>query len=171
MHVQALGEPRVAAIMALGQVSEIVALYALSPLLARIRLKWILAAGIGFGVIRYALFALNNLPAVVAGIALHGLCFTLFFISAQIYLDQRIDRAFHARAQALLTLMVSGVGTLVGYLGCGWWREACASPAGTNWPLFWSVLCGLMIASLAYFLWNYEGRAAETAETGSPIKS
>jgi hypothetical protein len=96
MQLLELGESRVAAFMALGQVSEVVAMYALAPLLARVRLKWILAAGITFGVLRYGLFALNNLPAVIAGIALHGLCFTLFFIPAQIYLDQRIDRSLHA---------------------------------------------------------------------------
>ncbi|HEX8312002.1 MAG TPA: MFS transporter, partial [Chthoniobacteraceae bacterium] len=172
MQLRALGESRVAAFMALGQVSEVVAMYALAPLLARVRLKWILAAGITFGVVRYGLFALNNLPAVIAGITLHGLCFTLFFIPAQIYLDQRIDRSLHARAQALLTLMMSGIGTLAGYLGCGWWREACTGPNGTDWPLFWSVLCGLMVASLAFFLVSYKGRADTEGEgSGSPSRS
>jgi hypothetical protein len=72
----------------------------------------------------------------------------------------------------LLTLMMSGIGTLAGYLGCGWWREACAGPNGTNWPLFWSVLCGLMIASLVFFLVSYKGRGGSEGEgSGSPIKS
>ena len=91
MQLHELGEERVAVTMSLGQVTEIIAMYALAPLLARFRMKWILLTGIAFGVIRYGLFTLNTKAAVLAGITLHGLCFTLFYIPAQMYLDRRID--------------------------------------------------------------------------------
>jgi hypothetical protein len=152
MHLRDLGQRDVAALMSVGQLSEIAAMYALASLLTRVRLKWILATGIGFGVIRYAFFAADSTVWVLSGVALHGLCFTLFFIPAQIYVDRNIDRRLQSRAQALLTLMVSGAGTLVGYLGCGWWREACTTAAGTRWPLFWSVLCGVMVAVLIFYV-------------------
>jgi hypothetical protein len=155
MQLRELNQANIAAAMSLGQISEIFAMYALSPLLARIRLKWILLAGIGFGVARYALFAANTIPAILAGIALHGLCFTLFYIPGQIYIDRCIARSMQARAQALLTVMVSGVGTLAGYLGCGWWREACRTPVGTNWPLYWSVLCGVLIGAFLFLATQY----------------
>ena len=158
MQLRELGAGSIAALMALGQVSEVGAMYALSPILARVRLKWILSAGIAFGIARYALFSLDTLPTVVAGIILHGLCFTLFVIPTQIYLDQRIEPVFHARAQALLTFMMSGLGTLAGYLGCGWWREACRTAEGTRWPLFWGVLTGIMVAVLVFFVATYRGR-------------
>jgi MFS family permease len=157
MQLRDLGQPHVAAAMALGQVSEVVSMYALAPLLARIRMKWILLTGIGFGVVRYALFTLDNVPAMIAGITLHGVCFTLFYIPAQIYLDRRVERRLHARAQALLTLMVSGAGTLAGYLGCGWWREACTDAGATRWPLYWSVLCGMLVAVFLFFAFSYRG--------------
>jgi hypothetical protein len=35
---------------------------------------------------------------VLAGVSLHGFAFTLFFITAQLYLDQRVDPAWRARA-------------------------------------------------------------------------
>jgi hypothetical protein len=162
MQLLELGEPRVAATMSFGQVSEVLAMYALAPLLARVRLKWMLMAGIIFGVVRYGLFALNTRGALLAGIALHGLCFTLFYIPGQIYLDRAIDRRLHARAQALLTLMVSGAGTLAGYLGCGWWREACLRNGGTNWPLFWGVLTVFLIVAMIYFSMRYRGTASVT---------
>jgi MFS family permease len=167
MQLHELGEERVAITMSLGQVTEIIAMYALAPLLARFRMKWVLLAGIGFGIIRYGLFTLNTKAAVLAGITLHGLCFTLFYIPAQMYLDRRIDRRLHARAQALLTLMVSGVGTLAGYLGCGWWREACLTERGTEWPLFWLVLTLFLCAVLVYFMIAYRGAlsARQRAET------
>ena len=43
-------------------------------------------------------------------------------------------------AQALMALMNSGVGNLIGYLGVGWWFAECARPAGTQWSHFWSGL-------------------------------
>jgi Nucleoside H+ symporter len=155
MHLRDLGEPRVAAVMSLGQVSEIVAMYALSPLLARLGLKWLLLTGISFGVLRYALFAMNTLTAMLVGIALHGLCFTLIYIPAQIYVERRIARRLHARAQALLTLMVAGVGTLAGSLFCGWWREACFGVNGTDWPVFWLALCVAMVSVFAFLAFSY----------------
>ena len=78
--------------------------------------------------------------------SLHGFAFTLVFITAQIYLDERVDTAWRARAQALMSLMNSGVGNLIGYLGTGWWFAANARPAGTHWPLFWGGLAAAVAA-------------------------
>jgi TRAP-type C4-dicarboxylate transport system permease small subunit len=79
------------------------------------------------------------------------------FITAQIYVDERMDRAWAARAQALLTLMMSGVGNLIGYLGTGWWFAANSHASGTNWPLFWGGLAAAVAAVLIYFLFAYHG--------------
>ena len=57
---------------------------------------------------------MNGKRWVLAGVLLHGCSFTLVFITAQIYLEQRVDAAWRARAQALLTLMNSGVGQPAG---------------------------------------------------------
>jgi hypothetical protein len=154
MHLRDLGEPRVSAAMSLGQISEIISMYALAPLLGRFRLKWIFFAGICFGVIRYAI---DTRAAVLLGVSLHGFCFTLFFISAQIYLERRIDPQFRTRAQALMAFMMSGVGNLTGSLGSGWWRQGCTGANGTDWTLYWSVLCGVTICVGVFFLASYRG--------------
>jgi len=62
--------------------------------------------------------------------------------------------------QALLNLMYNGFGSLIGYLACGWWFAACTRPAGTQWPVFWSVLAAAMAVVLVYFLVAYQGRRA-----------
>jgi MFS family permease len=159
MHLRDIGEPKVSAAMSLGQISEIISMYALAPLLLRFRLKWIFFAGIVFGVVRYAMFAVDTRAWLLGGIALHGFCFTLFFISAQIYLERRIDPQFRTRAQALKTLRISGVGNQIGSLGTGWWRQLCTGPAGTNWSLYWSVLCGVTVAVGAFFVVSYHGKS------------
>lgn len=143
--------------MTLGQVTEMIGMFILGALLLKWRLKWIFACGLAFGVLRFVLSAFNTKAWLLAGTFLHGCSFSLVFITAQIYLDQRVDAAWRARAQALMALMNSGVGNLIGYLGIGWWFTACARPAGTQWSLFWSGLAAAAAAVLVYFLTAYRG--------------
>jgi len=155
-----LGVPRATAAMTLGQVSELVCMFGLAGILARLRLKWVFLAGIGIGAVRLALCGLHTAPTVLASIFLHGFAYTLFFITAQIYLEQRIDPRMRARSQALLAVMTGGFGNLFGYLGAGWWRSACTTAGSTDWPRFW---LGAALAATAVFLWfaiTYQGRKA-----------
>ena len=156
-HLRALGLVHTSAWMTLGQVTEIIAMFSLGSLLLRWRLKWIIAGGLSFGVLRFALSAMNGKLWVLTGVLLHGCSFTLVLISAQIYLEQRVDSTWRARAQALLTLMTSGVGNLLGYLGTGWWFSACTGTPGTQWSLFWGGLAAAVGVVMAYFLTAYRG--------------
>ena len=157
-HLRELGLERTTAWMTLGQITEIIAMVGLASVLGRWRLKWTLAAGLGFGLLRYSLCALDGKGWVLAGLTLHGFAFTLFFITAQIYLDQRIDSAWRARAQALFSLMVGGVGNLLGYLGTGVWFRLSQRPGGVDWSLFWGGLAAVVALVLICFLWAYRGR-------------
>ena len=60
LHLQALGFKHVSAWMTLGQTTEFIAMFSLAGLFLRWRLKWIFAAGLGFGVLRFALCALER---------------------------------------------------------------------------------------------------------------
>ncbi|WP_040547439.1 MFS transporter [Pedosphaera parvula] len=159
-HLQQLGFHRLSAWMTLGQIMEILTLLALGRVLLRWRLKWIFLTALGFGVVRFALCALNNRAGLLAGILLHGLCYALYFITAQIYLDERVEVAWRARAQALMSLMTSGVGNLIGYLGTGWWLNACTQSNGVQWTLFWGGLSTAVGGVMIYFLSAYRGKRA-----------
>jgi len=159
-HLQELGFLRTSAWMTLGQITEMMVMVSLAGLLARWRLKWILAAGLGFGVLRYILCAVNSGPWLLAGVTLHGFTFGLFFVTAQIYLNERIESAWRARAQALMSLMNAGVGNLVGYLGSGFWFQANTTSAGTHWQLFWGGLAAAVFFVLLFFLFAYHGQGA-----------
>jgi len=156
-HLHDLGFLHTSAWMSLAQVTELIAMFSLAWLLLHWRLKWIFACGLIFGVLRFALSAMNTNASLLLGVALHGASFVLVFITAQIYLNQRIDTAWRSRAQALLTLMNSGVGNLVGYLGVGWWFDACTREAQTRWPAFWGALAAFVGCVLMYFLYAYQG--------------
>ncbi len=157
-NLRELGFEHTAAWMSLGQITEIVAMVSLGVLALRWRLKWIFAVGLGLGVVRFALCALGESWSLIAGVVLHGGSFTFVIIMAQIYLDQRIDPAWRARAQALMTLLNSGVGSMAGYLSTGAWFAACTSDGTTRWPLFWSGLSAATGLVLVFFLAAYRGR-------------
>jgi nucleoside transporter len=161
IHLTELGVHHATAAMTLGQVSEVLCMFGLAGLLTRWRLKWVFLTGIGFGILRFALCSLNSRGWLLTGISLHGFAFTLFFITAQIYLEQRVDPRIRARAQALLQVMISGFGNLFGYLGSGAWRRACTTAGQTDWPIFWT---GTSAAAAVVFLWfafSYRGRGPQ----------
>jgi nucleoside transporter len=165
-HLHDLGFEHTSAWMSLAQTTEIVAMFSLGWLLHHWRLKWIFACGLTIGVLRFALSALDTKGSLLLGVSLHGASFVLVLITAQIYLNQRIDSAWRTRAQALLTLLNGGVGNLIGYLGTGWWFDACARPAGTRWPLFWGGLAATVVAVLVYFLAAYRGKSLQSDRRG-----
>lgn len=163
-HLESLGLTHTAAWMSLGQITEVAAMLSLGLLLNRWRLKWILFAGLALGVLRFALCSIGTPWALVAGIVLHGGSFTFVVITAQIYLDQRVDVAWRARAQALMALLNSGVGSMSGYLGTGLWFTASAAADGTpRWMLFWGGLSLAMAAVTVFFLATYRGRGRQGA--------
>ncbi len=162
-HLRELGLDHTTAWMTLGQITEVIAMFSLAGLLTRWRLKPIFLMAIAFGVLRYGLCAFDGQMWLLAGITMHGFAFALFFITAQIYLEQRIESAWRARAQALFTLMYSGFGNTLGYLACGWWFAASTAGNVTHWPKFWGGLATSVAVVFLVFAFTYKGRGATTA--------
>ena len=63
-----------------------------------------------------------------------------------------------SRAQALLSLMMSGIGNFIGYQGCGWWRHACMSDGHMDWQTYWTGLAALIAVIWVWFSLSYKGR-------------
>jgi len=162
-HMRELGLQHTSAWMTLGQVTEMFCMFTIGAMLARWRLKWIFAAGLCFSVLRFLFCALNSKFWLLAGVFLHGGSFALVYVTAQIYLDQRVDASWRARAQALVTLLYTGVGNLCGYLGSGAWFAACTTNGSTRWTLFWNGLAAASAVVLIYFLAAYRGRTRKMA--------
>jgi MFS family permease len=157
-HLRDLGLTHATSWMSLGQITELIAMMSLATMMARYRIKWVMVAGLVLGVVRFTFCALDSRPGVLAGVVLHGASYTWIFITAQIYLNERVDPGWRARAQALMSLTVSGVGNLAGYLGVGWWFAANTKPEGFAWPTFWLGLSAASVVVLLYFLIAYHGR-------------
>jgi Nucleoside H+ symporter len=71
-HLQALGFRHTASWMSLVPVTEVMSLLVLGVLPERWGVKWIFAAGLRFGVLRYLWCALNGPGWLLAGVLLHG---------------------------------------------------------------------------------------------------
>ena len=146
-----LGFEHPSAWMALGQVSEVIAMFSLARLMASKQLHWVIGLGLVFGVLRFLLCATNQPLGLLAGVSLHGCSFALVFVATQIYIDQTTDPAWRARSQALLSLMTGGIGNLAGYLAMGWWFNITNPSEQGWWTAFWIGTACLAALGLGYF--------------------
>jgi nucleoside transporter len=162
LQMQQLGFLHTSAWMTLAQTTELIAMFSLAGLFLRWRLKWIFVAGLVFGLLRFVLCAVNGKVWLLAGTSLHGLSFTLYFITAQIYINERVGPEWRARAQAMMALMTNGIGSLIGYLGTGWWFNACTTASVTHWQWFWGGLAAVIVLVQLYFLTAYHGKYSGT---------
>lgn len=87
------------------------------------------------------------------GIALHGPCYTFYYVTAQMVVDRRIDPGMRNQAQALLTTL-GALGGFIGSLFCGWYyTETHGLPH--EWVFFWGGLGVVVLGCGLYFLMGY----------------
>jgi hypothetical protein len=145
---KALGSEAPTASVSIAQWSEVLAMFLLGVMMVKYRLKTLLMWGLGLSVLRYSMSGYAGLSGMIgwhyAGVALHGLCYTIYFVTAQVYLNRRVDPSLKAQAQGLLSLMSAGIGPLVGAFFCGWLRAVCVDANGNGWEDFWWILAGII---------------------------
>ncbi|MEI6604993.1 MAG: MFS transporter [Verrucomicrobiota bacterium] len=148
-QLMVLGGKHPTATMSTAQWSEMLAMLVVAGLMTRYRVKTLLLWALGLSVLRYGMSAYAGASGLlgwhIAGIALHGICYTFYFVTAQVFLDRRVAPDLKGQAQGLLTLAASGLGPLLGALLCGWLRGQLLDADGHGWLELWATL-GAMIA-------------------------
>jgi MFS family permease len=86
------------------------------------------------------------------GIILHGVCYDFFFVTGQIYTDERAGERIRSSAQGMITLATYGVGMLIGYWVAGLVAEKYALPGvGHDWKSIWMVPAVIAVIILILF--------------------
>jgi nucleoside transporter len=164
--------PNPSSLMSLGQMSEVAFMLLMPLLFVRLGVKWMLAIGMGAWVLRYVLFAAGAPDAVfwmiAAGILLHGICYDFFFVTGQIYVDQKSTPAIRGQAQGFLVLVTYGVGMFIGAQIAGKVYNHFLGGNGAlslqTWQDFWYIPAGFALAVLLFFVLAFRD------DTGSGTK-
>ncbi len=143
LFLNEVGFPEPAAKMTLGQMSEVGFMLLMPFFFARFGLKKIMLAGMAAWALRYTFFAFGDAgPSawmLYAGIILHGVCYDFFFVSGQIYVDQRASVSFRAAAQGFLAFVTLGVGNFIGSWTSGRIVDANVVGGGHDWTAIWLI--------------------------------
>jgi len=166
--LNAIGVTNAAGKMTMGQMSELVFLLLMPWFFKRLGVKQMLLVGMGAWVTRYILFAYGNNEALVwmlyLGILLHGICYDFFFVTGQIYVDQKAPPTVRAAAQGFITFVTYGVGMLIGSWLSGRIVDAyvVAGEVGHDWQSIWLAPAAMATAVLVLFALFFKSDA--TAE-------
>ncbi|QEC71691.1 MFS transporter [Arachidicoccus ginsenosidivorans] len=147
--------------MTFGQMSEVLFMLLLPVFFTKFGLKKTLILAMAAWVIRYLCFAYGNAGELsfmlIIGIALHGACYDFFFVTGQIYTDNKAGEKHKSAAQGLITLATYGVGMLVGFYIAGVISEMYKSQGGDTaqiWQHIWTfpaIIAFIVMALFAIF--------------------
>lgn len=152
--------PAPAALMTLGQVSDLICLTAAPWLIGRFGLRSLFAVGILAWVLRYLLLAAGShfavSPPVIAAILIHGPCYVFIFVVGVLYVDHLSPLSHRGAAQGLFALATTGIGNLLGALIVGFTQSIFLTPDGVSpppydWTAFWLVPAAIAVVAVVAF--------------------
>ena len=143
--------------MSLGQASEVLMMFLLPFAFQKFGIKNILIIGLLAWIIRFLCFGYGESPGtewiLFLGIILHGVCYDFFFVSGQIYTDQKAGPGIKNAAQGLITFATYGVGMGIGSYLSGVVLELNKNDENTyNYLNVWMVPTGIAALVLILFI-------------------
>jgi nucleoside transporter len=170
-----LGVTNAAGKQTLGQLTEIVCMLLMPTLFPRLGVKWMLTLAMAAWALRYFLFAFGDaadrMALIYAGIIVHGMCYVFFFVTGQIYIDNKVPRQSRAAAQGFLTVVTLGLGQFTGAIISGRVVAHLTASAGHDWHDIWLVPSAMSAAALAFFVICFQDRSIDRFTTGETIVS
>jgi len=159
-----IGVQNAAGKMTMGQMSELLFMVTLPWFFKRLGVKWTLVLGMLAWVVRYICFGYGNAGELAwmlyIGIILHGICYDFFFVTGQVYVDQKAPIALRAAAQGLITFITYGIGMFLGSYLSGWVVDLYAKSTASvphDWRSIWMVPAVMSALVLLIFLAGFKG--------------
>ncbi len=144
--------------MSLGQASEVIFMLLLPFAFQRFGIKKILIIGLLAWIIRFVFFGYGTADASVwmlyLAILLHGVCYDFFFVTGQIYTDNKAGEKIKSQAQGLISLATYGIGMFIGSIISGKVKDmyTATDTSITNWTSVWLVPAGIATLVLLLFI-------------------
>jgi nucleoside transporter len=165
LFLNRLGYPHPAALMTLGQVSDLVFLWLAPWLITRFGLRTLFVTGVAAWAVRYiwlsAASYFGSAWPVYAAILIHSPCYVFVYVISVLFVDRLADPAHRGAAQGMLALASTGVGHLLGALAVGFAQEMFLTPTGVSpapyhWTAFWAVFASISLLALLAFKFAFE---------------
>jgi nucleoside transporter len=151
LFLNEVGMENAAGNMSFGQLSEVLFMLCMKKTLLFGMLAWS---------IRYVLFAYGDAGSGVwmlfVGIVLHGICYDFFFVSGQIFTDNKAGENIRSAAQGLITLATYGVGMLIGFKVAGMIVDNYVTDGGHDWQSIWLIPSGFAVIVMILFALTFK---------------
>lgn len=143
--------------MSLGQASEVIFMLLIPLAYTRLGVKKMLIVGLIAWITRFLLFGYGDGGSgewmLYIAIILHGVCYDFFFVTGQIYTDNKAGERIKSSAQGLITLATYGLGMGIGSKLSGIVLDQYTRPDGSkDWLSVWLVPAGIAAAVLVVFV-------------------
>ena len=155
-----------AIISSIAQISETLFILAIPFFMKRFGIKQIMIISMVAWVLRFGLFAYGD-PAgglwmIVLSCIIYGMAFDFFNISGSLFIEKSVEPSIRASAQGLFTMMVNGVGAVLGSRVSGWVMEKYFTTyipgengkqiAQIDWHSTWLCFAGYSLIVLVLFV-------------------
>ncbi len=155
-----------AIISSIAQISETLFILAIPFFMKRFGIKQIMIISMVAWVLRFGLFAFGD-PAgglwmIVLSCIIYGMAFDFFNISGSLFIEKSVEPGIRSSAQGLFTMMVNGVGAVLGSRVSGWVMEKYFTTyipgengkqiAQIDWHSTWLCFAGYSLVVLVLFV-------------------
>ena len=156
LYLTEAGMQHVTSNMTFGQFSEAFFILLIPFFFRKFGVKWMIAVGMIAWSLRFVFFSFGNAGAaewmLFAGILLHGVCFDFFFVTGQIYTDNKAGEKIQSAAQGMITMATYGIGMWIGSTLSGIVKDYFTVNAIVAWKSIWMVPAGIAAAVLVIFI-------------------
>lgn len=142
--------------MSLGQASEVIFMLLIPFAYSRFGVKKIIVIALIAWIVRFIGFGYGDAQSsewmLYMAIILHGICYDFFFVSGQIYTDNKAGEKIKSSAQCLIYIATYGVGMGIGSWISGIVADMYTVDAVKNWTNIWLVPAGISFVVLVLFI-------------------